>query len=152
MIKQFKFLLGLYSLISVEISPKCPCQNAYVWLFNDSVSNSVNVEENYSELFEEVIADRAACKVLERRNYATLLQHEETEKEIIQIEDFDSVTIKKLTTKIKADGVVLGSVESDVDSPSITIRVKFLDISKKELYKKAIPQKGFPLNTPIGFS
>lgn len=151
MINKFT-IFGLFSVISLKISAQCPCENAYVWLFNDVVSNSVQLEENYSELFEEVLADRSECKILERRNYATLLEHEEMEKDIIDFEDFDSITIKKLTTKLKADIVVLSSIEPDVDSASIVVRVKFVDIFNKELYKSksiSVPVGGLSSNKKI---
>lgn len=143
-----KVLLSFLFLTSyVSVFAECPCENIYVWRFSDLVSNSNFIEETYSDLFEEILTERQSCKVLERRKYATILDHEENEKKILGIDDFNAGALKKLGT-IKADIVVIGSITEGVDSLNRVVRIKFINIFTKEVYiNKSVSKAQNKLNS-----
>ncbi len=138
LILSFIYLIVFVCLgICNNLFSQCNCVNAYVWKFSGKTTNDSVVANLMTRFVEDKLSISSRnCKLLERRIYAKIMQHEENEKNIIFYNDFNLKTIEKLRNTIKADIVILGETELYYDVRLVNI--KFVNLETKEVKSNTI--------------
>lgn len=126
-------LLLCFLLISSSVfSQKEICKNIYVWDF----TNENNQKNQHTKMLMQEVEDaltNTSCRVLQRRNYASLSEQIDNENAIQTIEGMSS-TISNELQSIKAETVLFGKVQMDF-SGNIMLNVSFQNLLTKEILK-----------------
>ena len=124
-----RILLLVFLLMPcVSLAGSLDSVRCYVWDFAMRDGKRTNLAGQLTVEFEEKLARKKICTVLERRNYARLIAHKDNEKSILRLEGVSKATVDMLKAN-DANTVVFGEVYDDVVSGSYKITVTFQDFS-----------------------
>ncbi|PHN06001.1 hypothetical protein CRP01_13610 [Flavilitoribacter nigricans DSM 23189 = NBRC 102662] len=120
-------------MISISaFSQKEVCKDIYVWDFTDENGQKTQHTKMLTQEVEDALT-ATSCRVLQRRNYASLSEQIDNENAIQTIEGM-SGTISNELQSIKAETVLFGKVQMDF-SGNIMLAVSFQSLLTKEILK-----------------
>jgi hypothetical protein len=109
--------------------------NVYVWDFKTPETTIKKFAEKFTDDFETELIKLDKYTVLQRRNHNLVLAHRDMENSISNLKNLPTETINKLKT-IKAESVIFGELEEDVDSGIYEVTVFFQNLNSGEIPKK----------------
>lgn len=126
------FLLCFLLIGPVAFTQKEVCKNIYVWDFTNENGQKTQHTKMLTQEVEDALT-QTSCRVLQRRNYASLSEQIDNENAIQTIEGMSN-TISNELQSIKAETVLFGKVQMDF-SGNIMLAVSFQNLLTKEILK-----------------
>lgn len=119
------YLIILLSLV-VSTAGAIPPDSirCYVWDFTTRNGLRNLITQRFTNEFEEKLAQKGFCTVLERRNFARLISHKDNEKAVQRLDGISQTTLDTLKA-YDANTVVFGEVYDDTSSGEYRIAVTF---------------------------
>ena len=112
----------------------------YVWDFAMRNGTRNELTRQLTVEFEEKLAQKKFCTVLERRNYARLIAQKDNEKAVLRLEGVSQATVDTLKA-YDANTVVFGEVYDDINSGSYKVTATFQRFDNtKNVWSVRIPR------------
>lgn len=124
--------IAIFSFAGTIYAQKDICKNIYVWDFTDENSQKNKLTTSITQEVENALTE-TSCTVLQRRNYANLVEQVENEHAIQSIEEVSNQLNRELQS-IKAETVIFGQVKMDFTS-NIMLSISFESLLTKEILK-----------------